>query len=302
MADQCVISPGPWWLFRRQGTGLAIEVKESSRPGHRYVLVGAGSVVAPSVAWCTEVSISTEGARAYELDVPEQLSEAETAVLTASGVAVILHVAIRPVGIVASAWDGEGDVEWPAGEDAILGIRSDRAPQRCRLTIDAGVYFLEWAPGEVELVLSLQGLVVGSHLASVGLLGDDDRQLAAGSIVVTIRDPQIRPEGASIGEGIRLLASPARPSLSELWDERAHLSIDGPAGAEAEIEVSLREKNGRPIAELKRTIRLPLDEGGLDGPRQRNSQGPALQWRRRRGGVVRRHRGMGRRRLRDPYL
>lgn len=261
LADQCVMSPGPWWLFRRQGTGLAVEVKgKFVRPGHRYVLVGAGSVVAPSVAWCTEVSISAEGARAYELAVPEQLSETEAALLTASGVAVVSHVAIRPVGIVASSWDGEGDVEWLAGEHAILGIRSDQAPKRCRLTIDGVVYFLDWAPDEIELVLSLQGLAVGSHVASVCLLGEDDRQLAAGSIVITIRDPQIRPEGASIGEGIRLLVSPARPSLSELWDERALLSIDGPTGADAEIEVILRGEDGLPVAELKRSIHLPLDE------------------------------------------
>ena len=48
LADQCVISQGPWWLFRRQGSGLAVEVKgKFVRPAHRYVLVGAGSVVAP---------------------------------------------------------------------------------------------------------------------------------------------------------------------------------------------------------------------------------------------------------------
>jgi hypothetical protein len=261
LADQCVISPGPWWLFRRQGTGLAVEVKgKFVRPGHRYVLVGAGSAVPPLVAWCTEVPITADGARAYELTVPEQLSEAEAAALTGSGVAVVSHVAIRPVGIVASSWDGEGDVEWPAGEPAILGVRSDLGPQRCRLTIDGGVYFLGWSPGEVELLFSLQGLAVGSHVASVCLLGDGDRQLAAGSLVITIRDPLVRPEGASIGEGIRLLASPARPSLSELWDGRAHLSIDGPAGAEAEIVVSLRGQDGLAIADLKRSIHLPLDE------------------------------------------
>jgi hypothetical protein len=261
LADQCVMSPGPWWLFRRQGTGLAVEVKgKFVRPGHRYVLVGIGSTVGPSVAWCAEVPITADRARAYELTVPAQLSETDAAALTASGVSVVSHVAIRPVGIVASSWDGEGDVEWLAGEPAILGIRSDLGPQRCRLTIDGGVYFLNWTPGEVELLFSLQGLAVGSHVAGVCLLGDGDRQLADGSLVITIRDPQIRPEGASIGEGVRMLVSPARPSLSELWDERAYLSIDGPAGADAEIEVSLRGQDGLAIADLKRSIHLPLNE------------------------------------------
>jgi hypothetical protein len=261
LADQCVMTAGPWWLFRRQGTGLAVEVKgKAVRPAHRYVLVGAGSVVAPAVSWCTEMAISAEGARAYELTVPEQVSEADAAALTTSGIAVVSYVSIRPVGIVASSWDGEGEVEWLAGEPAILGIRSELTAQRCRLTIGGAVFFLDWRPGNVELLFSLQRLAVGTHVASVCLLGDCDRQLTAGSLVITIRDPQIRPEGASIGEGIRLLASPARPTLSELWDERAHVTIDGPAGAQAEIQVSLRGRDGLPIADLKRSIYLPLDE------------------------------------------
>ena len=261
LADQCVMSPGPLWLFRRQGTGLAVEVKgKFVRPAHRYVLIETGSAVAPAVAWCTEVAISAEGARAYELSVPEQVSEPEAAALAAAGVAVVSHIAIRPVGMVASSWDGEGEVEWLAGEPAILGIRTDLAPHRCRLTIGGDVYFLDWELGELELLFSLQGLAVGTHVASVCLIGDGDRQLAAGSLVITIRDPQIRPEGAAVGEGIRLLATPARPTLSELWDDRAHITIDGPAGAEAEIEVRFFGQDGLPITDVRRSIHLPLDE------------------------------------------
>lgn len=261
LADQSAMTPGPWWLFRRQGAGLAVEVKgKFVRPGHRYVLIGTGSVVAPALSWCAEKALSTEGARAFELTVPEQVSEADAALLMTSGIALVSNVAIRPVGIVASSWDGEGEVEWLAGEPAILGIRSDLAPNRCRVTIGNGVYFLDWTPGESELLFSLQGLDVGTHVANVCLLGEGERQLTAGSLVITIRDPQLRPEGAAIGEGIRMLASPARPTLSELWDGRAHISIDGPAGADAEIDVSLRGPKGEQMADLKRAIDLPLDE------------------------------------------
>ncbi|WP_146082435.1 MULTISPECIES: hypothetical protein [unclassified Rathayibacter] len=261
LADQCVITPGPWWLFRRQGAGLAIEVKgKSVRPGHGYLLIGAGSLTPPTVPWVTEVGVSVEGVRGYELTVPEQVSEKDAAALTAGGLAVITNVAIRPVGIVASAWDGEGEAEWIAGEPAILGIRSELVPRRCRLTIGGDVYFLEWPAEEAELLFSVQGLGVGTHVASVALLGNDDRPMTVGSLVITIRDPQIRPEGAAAGEGIRMLATPARPTLTELWDERAHIVIDGPAGAEADIEVRLRGERGQRIADLRRPVRLPLDE------------------------------------------
>lgn len=260
LADQCVMTAGPWWLFRRQGAGLAVEVKgKFVRPGHRYVLIGATSMDAPALPWATEVTISAEAVRAYELAVPGQVTESDVAALDASGVAVISHIAIRPVGIIASSWDGEGEVEWLAGEPAILGIRSDLAPRRCRLTVGEDVYFLEWPAGETELLFSLQGLIVGTHVANMSLLGNEDQPLTAGSLVITIRDPQVRPEGASIGEGIRVLASPARPTLSELWDERAHLTVDGPAGADADVEVLLRGEDGSPIASLRRSARLPID-------------------------------------------
>lgn len=260
LSDQCVITKGPWWLFRRQGTGLAIEVKgKFVRPGHQYVLVGADSLGAPAVPWCTEAAISTQGVKAYEFMVPPHLSEKEEAAIVAAGLAVVSHVAIRPVGIVASAWDGEGEVEWLAGEPAMLGIRSDLLPRRARVVVDGTVYFLEWTPGEPELLFKLEGLAVGTHEVGVALLGDGDRQLASGALVVTVRDPQVRPEGAAIGEGIRLLATPTRPTLAELWDDRAVVTIDGPVGTEADLRVALHDGQGAALTELRRTVRLPLE-------------------------------------------
>lgn len=261
LSDQCVITKGPWWLFRRQGRGLAIEVKgKFVRPGHQYVLVGADSLGASAVPWCTETAIGAQGVKAYEFMVPSHLSEREESAIVAAGLAVVSHVAIRPVGIVASAWDGEGEVEWLAGEPAMLGIRSDLVPRRARVVVDGAVYFLEWKPGEPELLFTLEGLAVGTHEVSVSLLGDGDRQMASGALVVTVRDPQVRPEGAAMGEGIRLLATPARPTLAELWDDRAVVTIDGPVGTEANLRVALLDGQGAVLAELRRTVRLPLEE------------------------------------------
>lgn len=263
LSDQCVISKGPWWLFRCQGTGLAIEVKgKFVRPGHNYVLLGGDTLSAPAVPWCTETAIGVEGVKAYELMVPPHLNESEESDIVAAGLAIVSHVAIRPMGIVASAWDGEGEVEWLAGEPAMLGIRSDLVPRQARLVVDGAVYFLEWTQGEPELLFMLEGLPVGTHEVGVALLGDGDRQLASGALVVTVRDPQVRPEGATMGEGIRLLATPTRPTLAELWDERAVVTIDGPVGTEADLWVALRDGQGAVLTELHRTVRVPLE--GID--------------------------------------
>lgn len=261
LASQCVITKGPWWLFRRQGPGLAIEVKgKFVRPGHEYVLIGAETLGAPAVTWCAETAIEASGVKAYEFRVPPRLSESEEVALLTAGLSVVSHVAIRPVGIVASAWDGEGEVEWLAGEPAMLGIRSDLVPKRARVVIGGSVYCLEWPAGEAELVFLLEGLPVGAHEVSVALLGDGDRQLASGALVATIRDPQVRPEGAAIGEGIRLLVTPSRPTMAELWDERAVITVHGPVDTEADLRVSLLDDSARSLAELRRSVRLPLEE------------------------------------------
>ena len=59
IAVECVMTPGPWWLFRRRDTGLAVEVKgRILRPGHEYFLVGMSDRPPPSVSWCSTLSIN----------------------------------------------------------------------------------------------------------------------------------------------------------------------------------------------------------------------------------------------------
>lgn len=267
IADQCIITTGPWWLFRRQGTGLAIEVKgKTIRPGHHYILVGLSEHAPPEVDWAHDVALQVQGARAAALDVPKRLSDRDEEEILAAGLSLLSGIAIRPVGVVASAWDGEGAAEWLAGETALLGIRSQLAAARCLVTVDGQPYFLDWPSGDTELLMSLDGLAVGTHDVQVSLLGVEDRQLASGTLEVTIRDPHVRPEGATAGEGIRMLATPARPFMTELWDERATIAVEGPEGASAELVVTLLDEDDRPLASLRRTITLPVatEDGWTD--------------------------------------
>jgi hypothetical protein len=109
IASQCVISPGPWWLFRRRPGAPAPEVKgKFIRPDHSYCLIGETQTAPPALPWIEEVVIQVDGIRAFELTVPAAISDAETAALTAAGLSVLADVSVRPVGLVASAWDGEG--------------------------------------------------------------------------------------------------------------------------------------------------------------------------------------------------
>ena len=261
MADQCAMTQGPWWLFRRQGAGLAIEVKSRVlRPGHRYLLVGAATASAPSVDWSQREASAVSGVVAYRLDTPAHMTSEDLAELERVGLSALFSVAVRPVGIVASGWDGEGAAEWLAGEAAVIGIRSELAPTRCLLSMSSESFLVDWPTAEPELVLSLEGVDVGIHEVNIALFDAANQELSSGSIVVTVRDPQIRPEIATPGEGIRLLASPARPTLDDLWDGNATVSIEGPVGGEAELHLSLRDGDGAQLALLHRKLELPVDE------------------------------------------
>lgn len=260
LTDQSVMTHGPWWLYRTQGSGLAIEVKgRFLRPGHSYILVGTQGHASPDVAWSASVPLQTAGAQAHRLDVPEQLTEGDANALVSLGLSALSAITVRPVGLVASSWDGEGAAEWLAGEPAVIGIRSEIIPVRCLLTVDGHAHFVQWTPNNPELVLSLDGLDVGSHEVSAIVIGADDRELAKGTLAITVRDPQVRPENASNGEGIRMMASPARPTLSELWEGRASITVDCAPGTSADIAVRLRDVEGAEVAAIRRKVLLPID-------------------------------------------
>jgi hypothetical protein len=261
LADQCVVRGGPAWLFRQRTPGLAEEVKgRVVRPGQTYVLTQDQSAPAPDLAWVEETPIAISGVRALVLHVPDQLSDAERSALAAVGISVITDLTVQPVGIVASAWDGEGGIEWPAGERAAIAIISDIDAMRLELTLGGVPHMIDWPSGQRELFVQVDDLAVGTHELRVRLFVTDENPAAAETLFITIRDPEVRPEGATAAEGVRLLASPARPTLAELWDGRASLSIEGPPKMMADLRVTLRSENGEQLSQIHRSIELPVSE------------------------------------------
>ncbi|MEV4736206.1 MULTISPECIES: hypothetical protein [unclassified Microbacterium] len=258
LRDQVEISRGPVWLFKRRAPGLAVEVKSKVvRPDNTYYLVHAEGWVGEGAPGLDPIKLDVAGAAASRLVVPEQLTAAESDALLAAGLSVVTNVTIRPVGIVASSWDGEGAVEWIAGEPGLIGIHAEQVPAGGALSLDGERYNLEWPEGSSELYLTLDDLSVGDHELRVTLTGGAQQTLAEGSLLVTIRDPQVRRDAAEVGEGIRLLASPARPNMSEIWAPGA-VTIAGPDGLRVDLAISLRGEAGRELSKISHPITLPL--------------------------------------------
>lgn len=267
IAEHCSIDPGPWWVFRRRSGGVAIEVKgKFVRPGNEYCLVGRLDSKPPSLSWIVQTMAPVEGVHAFDLTVPQIISAAEVDQLAAIGLAVVSDVSIRPVGLVPGSWDGEGAIEWLAGEPAMLAVSCARASEKCVVTVDRGLpNVLEFPEGQSELIFALEGLAVGKHDVNVSLLSlEAGRPLISGSLAITIRDLHTNREGATEGTAIRLFTTPARPKMTELWDGRASLSIDGPLQTRAELAIILRDGEGRQLAKLHRSVSVPFSDSAWE--------------------------------------
>ncbi|KQQ11276.1 hypothetical protein [Rathayibacter sp. Leaf296] len=259
LAEQCRITQGPWWVFRQKPGAPAGEVKgKFVRPGATYCILGDQALSPPALDWCVKVDIALEGMSAYVLSVPATLSEADAAALVEAGISLVSDIRVRPVGVVAGRWDGDGIAEWLSGESVLIAIHAEHSPKKVGLHINGDPYLLDWPEGESELFLSLGELAAGTHEIVVSVDPNGENPKTEGSLLAIIRDPDVHSEAGLAGEGIRLRSFPAQPSLPELWDGRALLEIDGPSDAGAELALTLRGGGGAQLAIHRQNLRLPV--------------------------------------------
>lgn len=262
LADQCIMSAGHRWLFRVRTTSFGSEVRgKFVRPGHQYVLLSE-SPCGELPTWASPARAATEGIHAYDLDVPSELGEADLASISQIGIGAVMDVEVRPVGFVPAAWDGEGTAEWLDDEEPLIAIRSTRSVSQCIFTLDDVPVLTPWPDGSDEIFIRLSDLSLGTHQLRVSLLpAEADTPVAEGALDVVVRSPHTRPPAGTPREGLMILASPASPTLGELWDGQAGLEILGPRDTRARLTLALADRLTRPLVTRTVTIGLPVDSG-----------------------------------------
>jgi hypothetical protein len=261
LSDQCVLPPGPSWLFRTRDDGTATQVRGMLvRPGRSYLLVSQDTFWQELRGWLEPTPLTTDGVQAHTLRVPDVLDSEDLRLLKEIGLAVVTEIEVRPAGFVPAVWDGEGTAEWNVGEDPILAVSSSRAVERCIFTLDGEPYLVPWPPGDQQVFVQVGALGVGTHELRVVLLSPEVEQpVAEGVLRLMMRTPPTRHSTGSFRGGLVILATPVSPTLTEVWDGKATLEIRGPEAAEVKVELVLGDRRGKTLARQALRASLPVD-------------------------------------------
>lgn len=264
LVDHCRMPAQPW-LFRIREPGLARQVRTNSvRPGGEYILLSPELPESSGLLGGDLVNVATQGVEGTRLTIPPVVDDALIATLRDLGLGLVSDVTLWPAGVVPAAWDGEGRAAWPAGEDPLIAIRSERDVARCVVSTTEDIMEIRWPDHEDTVFVKLTDLKIGSHPIEILLLGADElaAPIATGLVVVEVLEPTDSANSASLGQGIQTWAYPPRPSLEELWRGGAAIVADGPHGEKVRFELRLMTRQGRSsLATRSFSSALPVDEG-----------------------------------------
>lgn len=264
---ECMLRPGPSWLFRVASDGLAYESRGMRvRADTKYVLMSTKPFAPLPVA--REVELACQGVYAVLLDVPSALTSEWEQALKQLQVSQAKSIEVWPAGLAAVAWDGEAHGEWLASETPILAIRSDHAIDELTIVKTEGLSLVlsltDTPPGE-PIFVELPPLPVGLHNFSVAVRsGSGVKSEVIGDLEVIMRVREARPWllGSTTHGPLEMELDPAVPTLEQFWEGKASVNIRGPVGRQAKCQARMLARSGEsPLFEIKLPpITLPISD------------------------------------------
>ncbi len=265
LRTECLLRPGPIWLFHITSDGLAYEVRSLRiRPGENYILVRAGTLIDADVP---AVALACEGVKAILLELPDALDANWEITLQQLGLKHARAIDVWPAGLTPALWDSEGHGEWLASERPCLGVRADHSVNAIVVTVgsslDSPLLLDNIHPGSISFV-ELPRLPVGLHsirfsTRRTGFAAADP----VGELEVLMRVRESRPWSQSGGAKGPLLAriEPISPTLEELWENRANIAFQGPTGRQLRCTASLVDSVSDQVAIVRMLppLTLPVD-------------------------------------------
>ena len=266
LRTDCLLRPGPTWLFRIASDGLANEVRGMRvRPGGRYVVVSTKGPSPPS-AQVQPVDLQCEGVHGALLDLPAIVSTTWEHTIRVLGLRQSRSIEVWPAGLAAAAWDGDGHGEWLPHERPCLAIQADLPLEGLSVSRAS-----ETGPpielGSVEpgapIFLELEPLTAGHHrLCFTARPATSPGDEVLGDLDVMVRVREVRPWLRGIGSSglLDVQLEPSIPSLEQLWEGSGELAILGPVGRQVSCRVALFNGQGESAIVTKQLppMKLPV--------------------------------------------
>ena len=265
LKTECLLRPGPPWLFRIASDGFAYECRGLRvRPGQRYIVLTPRAAVS-GAPFVKPVDVECSGIRGTLLDLPAGLDTHLEEVIQDLGLTQARLIEVWRAGLAPVHWDGEGHSEWLAGEQPTLGIQSDHTLRMIRVVVDGQstppLEFTRVTPGE-PLFVQLPLLPIGLHTMRVDVVGSEDTPAETlGHLELTVRvdEAQAQHHGVDPAGPLSVRLDPVAPTLEELWDGQVDIEVLGPRGRAVKCSTSLLQRGkDQPAASIVRRLELPI--------------------------------------------
>lgn len=237
----CLLRPGPRWLFRVAQDGRAYEVRTLVvRPGQRYVLLSTGAV--PAELDSKPVSVSCDGIQGIEFEVPIAVSGAREAYYGRLGVQVSHQAEVWPAGLVAARWDNEGYAEWLDRDEVCLGIRANHEVASLLLQLDGEdgteLELHPSEPGETAFI-AIPTLAVGTHRLLTWLLPVGEAEYRPlGQLEIRVRETRRWEHGLSDQNALFVTVDPPSPSMEQVCANSVLVDVQGPMGTTVHARIA----------------------------------------------------------------
>lgn len=250
LRTECLLRPGPNWLFRIASDGLAYEMRSMRvRSGEKYIIISSEDL-SDTCDLARPIKLSCAGVNGFLIDLPSALSEEWENELLALGLSHSKLIEVWPAGLAAAVWDGEGYCEWLASERPCLAVRSDHPMDSLIISMDRSTEILELTsivPG-LEIFIELPELPVGLHtlhFTTRNTAIQETEALGELDVVMRIRmehqwSPGLNPSGP-----LSVQIEPPSPTLEQVWEGRIEIALRGPEGRQVKCRISLFERDAQ---------------------------------------------------------
>jgi hypothetical protein len=262
LRTDCLLRPGPRWLFRVASDGIGYELQRLLvRTNRTYILL---STVTPAVEsnGITSVDVGCAGVHALRLDVPNAVSDEWLARLRHLGLSDVRALDVWPAALSPASWNGDGRAEWLTSDPVCIAIRADHPIEALTVTLDQlgeAVTLSGILEGKTTF-LELPPLSAGTHRVTVTVGGGATR-VEDGYLDIAVRAPRPWVPGVSSQGALMVQIDPHAPSLEQLWDGRTSVEIQGPAGRHVRCTASLFQRNAAAPLVRRRLPPLQLPVG-----------------------------------------